>query len=82
MLITKQNRILGEIEDQVEQILALVFENYKSLDESSQSGISDVFVPAIGIAAPALEPAVKLYALFNDILTFEAQLKLCKYFQV
>ncbi|CBI18702.3 unnamed protein product, partial [Vitis vinifera] len=81
VLSHQENRILGEIEDQVEQILALVFENYKSLDESSPSGMLDVFVPAIGNAAPALEPAVKLYTLFHDILTSEAQLKLCKYFQ-
>ncbi|KAL8143887.1 hypothetical protein V2J09_016919 [Rumex salicifolius] len=77
----QENRILGEIEDQIEQILALVFENYKSLDESLLSGIMDVFKPAIGVASPALQPAVKLYTLLNDILTPEAQNKYCKYFQ-
>ncbi|KAJ4964028.1 hypothetical protein NE237_023967 [Protea cynaroides] len=77
----QENRILGEIEDQIEQILALVFENYKSLDESSPSGMMEVFKPATGSAAPALEPAVKLYHLLHDILSPEAQLKLCGYFQ-
>ncbi|KAI3462116.1 hypothetical protein Pfo_018779 [Paulownia fortunei] len=74
-------RILGEVSDQIEQILALVFENYKSLDESSPSGIVDVFGPATGVAAPALAPALKLYKLLHDILSPEAQSKLCRYFQ-
>lgn len=77
-----QNRILGETKDQIEQILALVFENYKSLDESLPSGIMEVFKPATGLAAPALEPAVKLYTLLHDILSPEAQTTLCHYFQV
>lgn len=77
-----QNRILGEIEEQIEQIFAVVFENYKSLDELSPSGIIDVFRPASGVAAPVLEPAVKLYKLLHDILSPEAQNKLYSYFQV
>lgn len=77
----QENRILGDIEDQLEQIFALVFENYKSLDESSPSGIMDVFRPATGIAAPVLNPAVKLYSLLHDILSPEAQNKLYSYFQ-
>ncbi|KAF5740162.1 hypothetical protein HS088_TW11G00228 [Tripterygium wilfordii] len=78
----QENRILGETKDQIEQILSMVFENYKSLDESSFSGIMDVFKPATGVAAPALEPAVKLYTLLHDILSPEAQTNLCHYFQV
>ncbi|XP_059642033.1 uncharacterized protein LOC132283986 [Cornus florida] len=77
----QENRILGEVFDRLEQILALVFENYKSLDESSASGMVDVFRPATGVAAPALEPALKLYSLLHDILSSEAQRKLCGYFQ-
>ncbi|OUZ99781.1 hypothetical protein BVC80_9065g56 [Macleaya cordata] len=77
----QENRILGEVEDQIEQILSLVFENYKSLDESSPSGMLDVFKPATGSPAPALAHAVKLYTLLHDILAPEAQLKLCSYFQ-
>ncbi|MFS7974801.1 hypothetical protein Hanom_Chr10g00872971 [Helianthus anomalus] len=77
----QENRILGEIVEQTEQILALVFENYKSLDEQSPSGIMDVFRPATGVAAPVLEHAVKLYKLTNDILSPEAQNKLYSYFQ-
>lgn len=73
---------MGEIKDQIEQILALAFENYKSLDDSSLSGVMDVFKPATGLAAPALEPAVKLYTLLHDILSPEAQTNLTHYFQV
>ena len=82
LLVHLQNRILGETKDQIEQILTLVFENYKSLDEYSFSGIIEVFRPATGQAAPALEPAVKLYKLLHDILSPEAQTAFCHYFQV
>ncbi|PWA52563.1 hypothetical protein CTI12_AA453550 [Artemisia annua] len=77
----QENRILGEIEEQVEETFAVVFENYKSLDESSPSGMMDIFRPATGVAAPVLEPAVKLYKLLHDILSPEAQNKLYCYFQ-
>lgn len=80
--LIQQNRILGEIKDQIEQILALVFENYKSLDESSFTGIMEIFKPATGVAAPALAPAVKLYTLLHDILSPESQTALTHYFQV
>lgn len=80
--IMNQNRILGEVSEKIELIVALVFENYKSLDESLPSGMADVFKPATRVAAPALSPALKLYSLLNDILSPEAQLKLCRYFQV
>ncbi|KAL0909052.1 hypothetical protein M5K25_023574 [Dendrobium thyrsiflorum] len=78
----QENRILGEVEEQIEVILATVFENYKSLDESSPSGLVEVFRPSTGTAAAALVPAVNLYKLLHDILSPEAQLKLCSYFQV
>ncbi|KAA0038672.1 uncharacterized protein E5676_scaffold455G005750 [Cucumis melo var. makuwa] len=78
----QENRILGETRDQIEQILALVFENYKSLDETALSGLMEVYRPATGVAAPALEPAVKLYTLLHDILSPEVQTSLCHYFQV
>ncbi|KAG6416088.1 hypothetical protein SASPL_123512 [Salvia splendens] len=64
-------RFLGEVSFQIEQILTLVFENYKSLDESSPSGIKDVFGPATRVAAPALDPALKLYKMLHDILSLE-----------
>lgn len=66
-----QNRILGEVSEKIELIVALVFENYKSLDESLPPGMADVFRPATGVAAPALSPALKLYSLLNDILSPE-----------
>ncbi|GAB2219633.1 hypothetical protein Droror1_Dr00007270 [Drosera rotundifolia] len=59
----QENRILGEVQDEIGQVLALTFENYKSLDESFTSGIMEVFEPATGFVAPALEPAIKLYTL-------------------
>lgn len=80
--VMNQNRILGEVSEKIELIVALVFENYKSLDESIPSGMDTVFKPATRVAAPALSPALKLYSLLNDILSPEAQLKLCRYFQV
>ncbi|KAH9712769.1 hypothetical protein KPL71_020147 [Citrus sinensis] len=81
VLSHQENRILGEIDDQVQQILALLFENYKSLDELSPSGLIDVFGPPTGLSAPALASAVKLYTLLHDILASESQLKLTRYFQ-
>ncbi|KAJ4828822.1 hypothetical protein Tsubulata_041098 [Turnera subulata] len=81
VLSYQENRILSEVEDQIQETLSLTFENYKSLDESLLSGVADVFVPATGLAAPALEPAVKLYGLLHDVLLPELQLKFCKYFQ-
>ncbi|XP_023639737.1 uncharacterized protein LOC17874910 isoform X2 [Capsella rubella] len=81
VLSHQENRLLGEIDEQIQQILASAFENYKSLDEMSFSGMKDVFESASGIPAPAIESAVKLYGLLNDVLTPEAQLKLCRYFQ-
>ena len=77
----QENRILGEIKDQIEQILALVFENYKSLDESYASRIIDAFRPATGFAAPVLELVIKVYTFFHDILSPEVQNHLCHYFQ-
>ncbi|KAL1201250.1 hypothetical protein V5N11_031031 [Cardamine amara subsp. amara] len=77
----QENRIMNEIKDQIEQILKLVFENYKSLDESSFSGMVDVVSSATGVPAPALTPAVKLYMLLHDVLSPEDQTNLCHYFQ-
>ncbi|KAG8072473.1 hypothetical protein GUJ93_ZPchr0006g44245 [Zizania palustris] len=77
----QENRILGEVEEQIEQTLAMVFENYKSLDESLPSGLVEDFRPPTGLAACALEPAIKLYSLLHDVLSPEAQLRLCGYFQ-
>ncbi|WZZ00789.1 hypothetical protein YC2023_073117 [Brassica napus] len=81
VLSHQENRLLGEIDEQIQQILASAFENYKSFDELSFSGMRDVFESATGTPAPAIESSVKLYALLNDVLTPEAQLKLCRYFQ-
>uniref|UniRef100_A0ACD5YQX9 Uncharacterized protein n=1 Tax=Avena sativa TaxID=4498 RepID=A0ACD5YQX9_AVESA len=77
----QENRILGEVEEQIEQTLAMVFENYKCLDDSVVSGLVEDFRPPTGLAASALEPAIKLYSLLHDVLSPEAQLRLCGYFQ-
>ncbi|KAI5324766.1 hypothetical protein L3X38_033839 [Prunus dulcis] len=82
LLSYQENCMLAKIEDQVKKTLASVFENYKSLEESSLSGMVDCFRPASGTAAPALAPAVQLYSLLYDILSPEAQWKLFKFFQV
>lgn len=77
-----QKRILGEVSDKVEEVLALVFENYKSLDETLLSGLTAGFKSATGIVPPAIAPAIKLYGLLHDILSPEARLRFCKFFQV
>ncbi|XP_062011137.1 uncharacterized protein LOC133727557 [Rosa rugosa] len=77
-----ENHMLVKILDQVNQILALVFENYKSLEEDSPSGMMNVSKPASGLAAPSLGPAFQLYSLLHDVLSPEVQMKLCRYFRV
>ena len=74
--------MLAEIDEKVQHVLALIFENYKSLDESCFSGIKHVFEPPTGTPAPAIASAIKLYGLLNNLLSQEAQLSLCRYFQV
>lgn len=74
--------MLADIKDQVKEVLALTFENYKSLDESLPSGVMNVFRPSSKLAAPALSPAIKLFILLHDISSPEARLKFCRYFQV
>ncbi|KAG6543633.1 hypothetical protein Mapa_014996 [Marchantia paleacea] len=76
----QEKRILADVEEQVSQLLTLVFENYKSLDETSSTGMTDMF-PAVGAAAPALVPAVQIYTLLHDILTLDAQVTLRSYFK-
>ncbi|XP_010681049.2 uncharacterized protein LOC104896062 isoform X1 [Beta vulgaris subsp. vulgaris] len=78
----QEKRILGEVSDKVEEVLALVFENYKSLDETLLSGLTAGFKSATGIVPPAIAPAIKLYGLLHDILSPEARLRFCKFFQV
>ncbi|MED6106296.1 hypothetical protein PIB30_003706 [Stylosanthes scabra] len=80
--LTRQERsLLLDCETQIESLLATVFENYKSLDESSQSGLTEHFGPASGSAAPALYPAIQVYSSLHDILSLDAQTILRKYLQ-
>ncbi|CAL9112687.1 unnamed protein product [Musa textilis] len=72
--LTRQERsILLDCEDQINNLLATTFENYKSLDELSPTGLTDIFGPIPESAAPALMPAVQIFTLLHDILSQEAQ---------
>lgn len=71
-----------DCETQVESLLAIIFENYKSLDENSPTGLSDLLVPLPETAAPALAPAVQVYTIIHDILAPDAQMVLRNYIKV
>ncbi|CAK9151820.1 unnamed protein product [Ilex paraguariensis] len=73
--------ILLDCETQIESLLACVFENYKSLDENSPTGLLDLLIPISDVAAPALAPAVQVYTLLHDILAQDAQTMLRNYLQ-
>ncbi|KAL8229027.1 hypothetical protein R6Q57_013927 [Mikania cordata] len=81
-LSSQENRMLVMLSDKIEQIIAMVFENYKSLDENSSSGLTDKATRVSVFISPALKPALKLYNLLHDIQSPEAQMQLCKYFQI
>lgn len=77
-----QRSILLDCETQIERLLATVFENYKSLDENSPTGLTDHFGLASHSAAPALHPALQVYSILHDILSSDAQTILQNYLQV
>lgn len=77
-----QKTILLDCETQVERLLAEVFQNYKSLDENSPTGLADMSAPTSETAQPALAPAVQLYTLLHDILAQDAQSMLRNYLKV
>ncbi|XP_037494185.1 uncharacterized protein LOC105643473 [Jatropha curcas] len=80
--LTRQEKsLLLDCETQIESLLANVFENYKSLDENSPTGLADLFGPVQESAAPALAPAVEVYILLHDILSQDAQTMLRNYLQ-
>ncbi|VAI56498.1 unnamed protein product [Triticum turgidum subsp. durum] len=80
--LTRQERsILLDCEDRINVLLAIVFENYKSLDELSITGLSELFGPISDFAAPALAPAVQIFSVLHDILSNEAQSILRSYLQ-
>lgn len=80
--LLSQRSILLDCETQIERLLATVFENYKSLDENSPTGLTDHFGPASDSAAPALHPALQVYSSLHDILSTDAQTILQNYLQV
>ncbi|PAN04557.1 hypothetical protein PAHAL_1G075100 [Panicum hallii] len=80
--LTRQERsIMLDCEDRIKSLLAAVFENYKSLDEHSPTGLSDLYGPMSDCAAPALTPAVQIFSILHDILSKEAQDILRNYLQ-
>ncbi|KAG8386685.1 hypothetical protein BUALT_Bualt03G0174700 [Buddleja alternifolia] len=80
--LTRQEKsILLDCETQVESLLAVVFQNYKSLDEKSHTGLADMSAPVSETAAPALAPAVQVYTLLHDILAQDVQTMLRNYLQ-
>ncbi|KZV54990.1 hypothetical protein F511_35699 [Dorcoceras hygrometricum] len=82
-ILTRQEKsILLDCETQVESLLSTTFQNYKSLDEKSPTGLVDIAGPILDIAAPALAPAVQVYTLLHDILSQDAQTMLRKYLQM
>ncbi|XP_042067514.1 uncharacterized protein LOC121810862 isoform X1 [Salvia splendens] len=78
--LTRQEKsILLDCEAQVESLLATAFQNYKSLDDNSPTGLADASAPASETASPALAPAVQLYTLLHDILAQDAQTTMRNY---
>ncbi|XP_073135598.1 uncharacterized protein [Henckelia pumila] len=82
-ILTRQEKsILLDCETQVESLLSATFQNYKSLDEKSPTGLVDLSGPILESAAPALAPAVQVYTLLHDILAQDSQTMLRKYLQM
>ncbi|KAK1416633.1 hypothetical protein QVD17_25748 [Tagetes erecta] len=80
--LTRQEKsLLLDCETQIESLLAIAFQNYKSLDENSSTGLSEILSPIPESAAPALVPAVQLYTLIHDILSPDGQTLLTSYLQ-
>ena len=71
-----------DCETQVESLLETLFENYKSLDENSPTGLADIFDSIPEVSAPALAPAVQVFTLLHDILAQDTQTMLRNYLQV
>ncbi|KAL8144851.1 hypothetical protein AgCh_003172 [Apium graveolens] len=78
-LTRQEKNMFLDCETQVESLLANIFENYKSLDENSPTGLSDLLDPLPEAAAPALAPAVEVYIIIHDILAQDAQMVLRNY---
>ncbi|KAK2647676.1 hypothetical protein Ddye_015165 [Dipteronia dyeriana] len=80
--LTRQEKsMLLDCETQIESLLESVFQNYKSLDENSPTGLADLFGPPKASVAPALAPAVQVCTLLHDILSQDAQTVLKNYLQ-
>ncbi|CAH9091069.1 unnamed protein product [Cuscuta epithymum] len=80
-LSRQEKTILLDCETRVESLLADVFQNYKSLDEDSLTGLVDISGPTADAAAPALASAVHVYTLLHDILAQDSQTMLKNYLQ-
>lgn len=82
LILILQRSILLDCEVQAKSLLATTFQNYKSLDELSPTGLTDAFRPIPESAAPALVPAVQIFTLLHDVLLQESQNILRNYFLV
>ncbi|CAK7349180.1 unnamed protein product [Dovyalis caffra] len=80
-LTMQEKSIFLDCETRIESLLAQVFENYKSLDENSPTGLAELFDLMQESAAAALAEAVKVYTLLHDILSQDAQTMLRNYLQ-
>ncbi|KAJ4758225.1 transmembrane protein [Rhynchospora pubera] len=80
-LTQQEKAILADCEDQIKKLLRETFENYKSLDEFSLTGLADLFGSIVDSAPPALQPAVRLFGLLHDILSPAGQDLLRNYLQ-
>ncbi|KAG0499137.1 hypothetical protein HPP92_003828 [Vanilla planifolia] len=71
ILTIQERSILFDCEEQIKNLLAVTFQNYKSLDKHSSTGLATMIGSIPETASPALPPAVKLFNLLHDILTPE-----------
>lgn len=80
VLTRQESSMLLECEEHIEALLATTFENYKSLNEKSTTGLIDSISSIPVSPAPALVPAVQIFVLLHDILSQESQTVLANYF--
>ncbi|KAK4765869.1 hypothetical protein SAY87_007511 [Trapa incisa] len=81
-LTRHEKGILLDCETQIESLLASVFENCKSLDECSATGLSEMLETIQDHPALALAPAVQVFTILHDILAPDAQSMLRNYLQI
>ncbi|KAJ3671797.1 hypothetical protein LUZ60_007876 [Juncus effusus] len=79
--LTRQEKsMLIDCEEKIKKLVAKTFENYKSLDENSLTGLTGQS-QLVDQAAPALSSSVRLFRLLHDVLSPAAQDLLTQYLQ-